>query len=237
MTSPRKRKSIARVPRRPIAARLGERSESLAEKAYRRLEEMIVTLELAPGAMVSEAELSRKLGIAEPRSGKPSSGLPVRISSPSCRGAASSSPRSTSRSSSSCWRCGARSSVSSPAAPPAALRPKNASSPQDRRDHGRHHSARRRADLRSPRSRPQHPLRRRRAQRVRCWVMAIVHSLSRRFWIVHYRQAADLAKGVKSHGRSCPNDRRGRCQGSGEGLRPSARLHRGFTRASLTDFL
>ena len=33
------------------------------EEAYRRLEEMIVTLELAPGSVVSEAVLGRQLGI------------------------------------------------------------------------------------------------------------------------------------------------------------------------------
>jgi len=36
---------------------------SLTEKAYRTLEEMIVTLELAPGSVVSEAALSQLLGI------------------------------------------------------------------------------------------------------------------------------------------------------------------------------
>lgn len=37
--------------------------QSLTEVAYRRLEEMMVTLRLAPGSGVSEAELSRRLGI------------------------------------------------------------------------------------------------------------------------------------------------------------------------------
>ena len=36
---------------------------SLSERAYRRLEEMIVTLQLAPGAVVSETALSKRLGI------------------------------------------------------------------------------------------------------------------------------------------------------------------------------
>ncbi|HXX64891.1 MAG TPA: GntR family transcriptional regulator [Bacteroidota bacterium] len=36
---------------------------SLAEQAYNRLEEMIVTLELPPGSVVSEAELSRRTKI------------------------------------------------------------------------------------------------------------------------------------------------------------------------------
>jgi len=42
---------------------LGSGRQTLTEVAYRRLEEMIVTLELAPGAVVSEAILSRRLGI------------------------------------------------------------------------------------------------------------------------------------------------------------------------------
>lgn len=37
--------------------------KTLTQEAYRRLEEMIVTLELAPGEVVSEAILSRRLGI------------------------------------------------------------------------------------------------------------------------------------------------------------------------------
>ncbi|MCE4547248.1 MULTISPECIES: GntR family transcriptional regulator [unclassified Caballeronia] len=40
-----------------------ESATTLNQEAYRRLEEMIVTLELAPGALVSEAILSRQLGI------------------------------------------------------------------------------------------------------------------------------------------------------------------------------
>lgn len=38
-------------------------TRTLTQEAYRRLEEMIVTLELAPGEVVSEAILSRRLGI------------------------------------------------------------------------------------------------------------------------------------------------------------------------------
>jgi DNA-binding GntR family transcriptional regulator len=39
------------------------RPETLTEQAYNRLEEMIVTLELAPGAVLSEQALSAELGI------------------------------------------------------------------------------------------------------------------------------------------------------------------------------
>jgi DNA-binding GntR family transcriptional regulator len=44
-------------PRPPAGA------ETLAERAYRELEEMIVTLKLPPGSSLSDAELSQQLGI------------------------------------------------------------------------------------------------------------------------------------------------------------------------------
>jgi DNA-binding GntR family transcriptional regulator len=40
-----------------------EADSSLSERAYQRLEEMIVTLQLAPGSVVSESALSKRLGI------------------------------------------------------------------------------------------------------------------------------------------------------------------------------
>lgn len=48
------------VPREP---RVKPRSESLTEQAYRRLEEMIVTLRLEPGEVLSELALAADLGI------------------------------------------------------------------------------------------------------------------------------------------------------------------------------
>jgi DNA-binding GntR family transcriptional regulator len=50
---PRPRRSVSR--REPVA--------SLTERAYRELEELIVTLRLSPGSPVSEASLSERLGI------------------------------------------------------------------------------------------------------------------------------------------------------------------------------
>lgn len=44
-------------------ARRAQASPSLAEQAYRRLEEMIVTLQLPPNLLLSEEELGRQLGI------------------------------------------------------------------------------------------------------------------------------------------------------------------------------
>jgi DNA-binding GntR family transcriptional regulator len=60
-----------REPARPRRTRGGrarapassEPIASLSERAYRRLEEMIVTLQLAPGSVVSETALSKRLGI------------------------------------------------------------------------------------------------------------------------------------------------------------------------------
>ena len=39
-------------------------SETLSERAYRQIEQMLVTLEIAPGTLMSELELSRRLGIS-----------------------------------------------------------------------------------------------------------------------------------------------------------------------------
>ena len=56
------RKSAAK--KRAVTASLVTQSaQSLTDKAYGQLEEMIVTLRLAPGRAVSESELSRHLGI------------------------------------------------------------------------------------------------------------------------------------------------------------------------------
>jgi len=40
-----------------------QHAETLTDRAYRELEEAIVTLRIPPGAMVSEAQLSRRLGV------------------------------------------------------------------------------------------------------------------------------------------------------------------------------
>ncbi|BBK41796.1 GntR family transcriptional regulator [Allostella vacuolata] len=50
------------APPAPEADGNGE-GQSLTDLAYRRLEELLVTLQIAPGSGVSEAELSRRLGI------------------------------------------------------------------------------------------------------------------------------------------------------------------------------
>jgi DNA-binding GntR family transcriptional regulator len=56
------RTSLLSRPRAKAApAPAGE--PSLADQAYQQLEEMIVTLELAPGAVLSEASLSARMGI------------------------------------------------------------------------------------------------------------------------------------------------------------------------------
>jgi DNA-binding GntR family transcriptional regulator len=52
---------MATPKKRRTAAKNGD--ISLTDRAYRRLEEMIVTLQLAPGSVVSETALSSRLGI------------------------------------------------------------------------------------------------------------------------------------------------------------------------------
>jgi DNA-binding GntR family transcriptional regulator len=61
----RNAKSRTRPARRPEgpASNGYEIEASLSDRAYRRLEEMIVTLQLAPGSVVSESALSKRLGI------------------------------------------------------------------------------------------------------------------------------------------------------------------------------
>lgn len=54
--------AVKSAQRRPRPARVSGRM-SLAEEAYTRLEEMIVTLELQPGGVFSESDLSRKVRI------------------------------------------------------------------------------------------------------------------------------------------------------------------------------
>lgn len=55
---PRPRSSLHPARRQPSGA-----AQTLTDRAYSKLEEMIVTLQLAPGAAVSEAELSQRLNI------------------------------------------------------------------------------------------------------------------------------------------------------------------------------
>ncbi len=50
-------------PQTPPAHSAGERPRSLTAQAYEQVEEMIVKLELAPGSVISEAEMSATLGI------------------------------------------------------------------------------------------------------------------------------------------------------------------------------
>lgn len=52
-----------RTSRRKTAADADEPGLSLTERAYQQLEEMIVTLQLPPGSAVSETTLSQRLGI------------------------------------------------------------------------------------------------------------------------------------------------------------------------------
>jgi len=51
------------LTKKPMARAITLNLQTLTEQAYYRLEEMIVTLELAPGAILSEQALSSELGI------------------------------------------------------------------------------------------------------------------------------------------------------------------------------
>ena len=62
MGMPVARRTTAAAPQ-PASVALPRDLESLTEKAYRLIEELIVTLQIAPGAVVSEASLSARLGI------------------------------------------------------------------------------------------------------------------------------------------------------------------------------
>ena len=59
-----KRNPVLPVAERPAKLPpVSQAPPTLNEEAYRRLEELIVTLELAPGSVVSEATLSERIGI------------------------------------------------------------------------------------------------------------------------------------------------------------------------------
>src|SRR6185437_998869 len=53
---------VVATRRREASAGAQQEAESLTERAYRALEEQIVTLKIAPGAIVSEAALSKRTG-------------------------------------------------------------------------------------------------------------------------------------------------------------------------------
>ena len=56
-------KNLVQGTRSAPIADVNANSPTLTQEAYERLEEMIITLELAPGEAVSEAILSKRLGI------------------------------------------------------------------------------------------------------------------------------------------------------------------------------
>lgn len=237
MSSP-KRKSTGRLRQSLIPASLGERSESLAEQAYRRLEEMIVTLELAPGAVVSEAELSKKLGIGRTPIGEavqrlaredlitilPRRGIVVAEINIKKQLKLLEVRREVERF---IARCAAR-----------------RASPEERRQLLKIAEAMdatiRRDDVLSF-VRLDHYLNVLCAAAARneyaAGFMAMVHSLSRRFWIVHHKQAADLTKGVKSHADLARAIASGDAKAAGEASDRLLDYIEEFTRASLTDFL
>lgn len=219
-------------------ADIGGRFESLAEKAYLRLEEMIVTLELAPGAVVSEAELSKKLGIGRTPIGEavqrlaredlitimPRRGIVVAEINIKKQLKLLEVRREVERL---IARCAARRAT-----------------PQERKQFleiakamdgtvsrndiiGFVRLDQRLNILTSTAARNEYA----------AGFMAMIQSLSRRFWIVHHKQAADLAKGVRSHADVARAIASGDDKAAGKASDRLLDYLEDFTRASLTDFL
>lgn len=59
--------SVGEAPERPARATApteGDSAETLSDRAYRQIEQMLVTLEIPPGTLMSELELAKRLGIS-----------------------------------------------------------------------------------------------------------------------------------------------------------------------------
>jgi hypothetical protein len=177
--------------------------QSLTELAYAHLEELIVTLKLAPGAAVSEGELSARTGIGR---------TPIRE--------ASAAP-------------GARAAGRDPAAPRHRRLPDQregaAEAPGSAPRAGALHRAKRRAARHrgGAQALPRAGARLREVRKsdddvtfmrtdrefntlcsaashndFAASAMSLMHSLSRRFWYIHYKQAADMPLTAKLHATS-----------------------------------
>jgi DNA-binding GntR family transcriptional regulator len=178
----------ARVPRPRSRQRADQPSESLTDRAYRDLEELIVTLKLPPGAAVSESVLSRQLGIGR---------TPIREALPR-RGIMVSEVNVKSQ----LRLLELRREVERLVARSAARR----AIPEERQ---RFH------ELADSFERAAHTnddttfMRVDREFNELCLVaarnefaanaMSLVHSLSRRFWYIHYKQVADMPRAAKLH--------------------------------------
>jgi len=92
---------------KPALAPAREPAQSLSEKAYIDLEELIVTMQLPPGSAVSEVGLSTRLGIGRTPIRERCTGSRANGWSQSCRSAESSFRRLTWAASSKCLNCGA----------------------------------------------------------------------------------------------------------------------------------
>lgn len=185
------------VRRRPRAE---ESSESLTERAYRALEELIVTLQLAPGAAVTETALSARLGIGR---------TPIRealqrlarerlvIIRPR-RGIVVAEENLTTQ----LRLIELRREVERLAARSAARR----ASPEQRRRfaeiaQGMEQAARGNDDIGFMRLDRDFNLLMLEAARndFAAAAMTLMHGLSRRFWYIHYRQVADLPLAARLH--------------------------------------
>jgi DNA-binding GntR family transcriptional regulator len=229
----------ARSKQRSKSAGAGEQPEfvSLADVAYERLEEMIVTLELPPGAVVSEAALSARLGIGRTPIGEavqrlaredlitilPRRGIVVSEINIKKQLKLLEVRREVERL---IARCAARRATAEER-----RRFEQIAAEMDK-------SVRRDDALAFVRL--DHEFNDLCAQAARneyaANFMAVMQSLSRRFWVVHHRQVGDLPRGAKVHADVA------RAIASGDEEAAAAASDRlieyieEFTRASLNDF-
>jgi DNA-binding GntR family transcriptional regulator len=211
---------------------------SLSEAAYRRLEEMIVMLELPPGTVVSEAELSKRLGIGRTPIGEAVSRLARQdlITIMPRRGIVISEINITKQ----LKLLEVRREVERLVARCAARR----AAPEERKRFAEI------ADAMDETVRNEDALgfvRLDHEFNVLCAaaarneyaanIMAMMQSLSRRFWVLHHKRVADLPRGVKAHADVARAIAAGDERAAAKASDRLIDYIEEFTRASLTDFL
>lgn len=211
---------------------------SLSEAAYRRLEEMIVMLELPPGTVVSEAELSKRLGIGRTPIGEAVSRLAQQdlITIMPRRGIVISEINIKKQ----LKLLEVRREVERLVARCAARR----AGPEERKRFTEIADAMD-ATVRNEDAlgfvRLDHEFNVLCATAARneyaASVMAMMQSLSRRFWVLHYKRVADLPRGVKAHADVARAIAAGNEKAAAKASDRLIDYIEEFTRASLTDFL
>lgn len=229
-------KAKAKTKRSASAA--APRYVSLSEAAYRRLEEMIVMLELPPGTVVSESELSKRLGIGRTPIGEAVSRLAQQdlITIMPRRGIVISEINIKKQ----LKLLEVRREVERLVARCAARR----AGPEERKRFTEIAEAMD-ATVRDEDAlgfvRLDHEFNVLCATAARneyaANVMAMMQSLSRRFWVLHYKRVADLPRGVKAHADVARAIAAGDEKAAAKASDRLIDYIEEFTRASLTDFL